>query len=423
MPTEKTLLDQRADVWAQMQEIRTSVDTDGWTPELRTAWDRAEGDLSGLETQIDDERRSKKGVKLEERFAEIDQDTIVVDGNGERGGPRERDGYRKAFEKFMRHGMTEIEPEEAALLRSNFSNLEGQERALGAGTGAAGGYTVPEGFWAKVTETQKMFGGAMDGAEVITTDAGNPLPWATNDDTAMIGYQLGENVEATNEGDLEFGKNQLEAFTFVSGVQKVSFALLQDSGIDIENFVAKKLGIRLGRIENLRLTSGNGTTQPQGYVTGLSVGKTTASATAFTYDEFIDLEHSVDAAYRNPAQCTYKFHDLVLAEMRKLRDDSGGDGVGRPLWQPAVTVGAPDTFNGYRYVVNNDQDSTVAATKKTVAFGNWMAAFVVRKVRGATMIRFGEKFADSLQVGFLAFERVDSLVQDPSAAKVLQQHA
>ncbi|HRW39289.1 MAG TPA: phage major capsid protein, partial [Aquihabitans sp.] len=262
-----------------------------------------------------------------------------------------------------------------------------------------------------------------DGAEVITTDAGNPLPWATNDDTAMIGYQLGENVEATNEGDLEFGKNQLEAFTFVSGVQKVSFALLQDSGIDIENFVAKKLGIRLGRIENLRLTSGNGTTQPQGYVTGLSVGKTTASATAFTYDEFIDLEHSVDAAYRNPAQCTYKFHDLVLAEMRKLRDDSGGDGVGRPLWQPAVTVGAPDTFNGYRYVVNNDQDSTVAATKKTVAFGNWMAAFVVRKVRGATMIRFGEKFADSLQVGFLAFERVDSLVQDPSAAKVLQQHA
>ncbi|HRW39141.1 MAG TPA: hypothetical protein P5254_15690, partial [Aquihabitans sp.] len=92
MPTEKTLLDQRADVWAQMQEIRTSVDTDGWTPELRTAWDRAEGDLSGLETQIDDERRSKKGVKLEERFAEIDQDTIVVDGNGERGGPRERDG-------------------------------------------------------------------------------------------------------------------------------------------------------------------------------------------------------------------------------------------------------------------------------------------------------------------------------------------
>lgn len=423
MTTEKGLLEKRANIWAQMQEIRTSVDTDGWTAELRTAWDAAEADLQSTEVGIEDHRREAKSTELDKRFAAIDSDTIVVDGNGDIAGDRERNAYRKAFEKFVRHGMTEIEPEEAALLRSNFSQLDGQERALGAGTGAAGGYTVPEGFWAKVTETQKLFGGAMDGAEVITTGTGNPLPWPTNDDTSMMGYQLGENVEATNEGDLEFGKNTLEAFTFVSGVQKVSFALLQDSGIDMEAFLAKKLGIRLGRIENLRLTTGNGTTQPQGYMTGLTVGKTTASATAFTYDEFIDLEHSVDAAYRNPARCTYKFHDLVLAELRKLRDDSGGAGVGRPLWQPAVTVGAPDTFNGYRYVVNNDQDSAVTASKKTVAFGDWGSAFAVRKVRGATMIRFGEKFADSLQVGFLAFERLDSLVQDASAAKVLQQHS
>lgn len=423
MTTEKDLLDKRANVWAQMQEIRTAVDTDGWTAELRSAWDAAETDLGSTETGIEDHRRAAKGLELDKRFEEIDGDTIVLDGSGDPAGARGRDRYRQAFDKFMRFGMNEIDQEDRDLLRSNFAQLEGETRALGAGTGAAGGYTVPEGFWAKVIETQKLFGGAMEGAEVITTDAGNPLPWATNDDTAMMGYQLGENVEATNEGDLEFGKNQLEAYTFVSGVQKVAFALLQDSGIDMEAFVAKKMGIRLGRIENLRLTTGNGTTQPQGYMTGLSTGKTTASATAFTYNEFIDLEHSVDAAYRNPARCTYKFHDLVLAELRKLRDDSGGAGVGRPLWQPAVTVGAPDTFNGYRYVVNNDMASTVAATNKTVAFGDWGSAFVVRKVRNATLIRFGEKFADSLQVGFLTFERIDSLVQDPSAAKVLVQHA
>lgn len=422
MPTELTLLERRANVWAQMQEIRVAVDADGWTGELREAWDRADAELVSITADIDDENRGRRARDLQSRFDAIDSDTIVVDGNGDPAGASGVAAYRQAFVNFIRHGVSDMEPEERALIQRNFVNTP-ELRALGAGIGSTGGYTVSEGFWAKVTETQKLYGGAIDGAEVITTSAGNPLPWPTNDDTSMEGYILGENVDTSNEGDLEFGKAQLEAFTFVSGVQKVSFALLQDSGIDIEGFVAKKMGIRLGRAKNRKLTLGDGTTAPQGYMTGLSVGKTTASATAITYDEIIDLEHSVDAAYRDPSRCTYKFNDLVLAYLRKVRDDVGGSGLGRPLWQPSVQVGAPDTFNGYRYVINNHMDSAVTATKKTIAFGDWSSAFVVRNVQGSTMIRFGEKYADTLQVGFLTFERADSLVQDASAAKVLQQHS
>lgn len=422
MPTEKDLLEKRANIWSQMQEIRTTVDTDGWTPELRSSWDKADADLVTVNTEIDDFDRGRRGKELDTRFAQIDDDTIVVDGNGDRGGAADVANYKRAFASFMRQGMSALETEDRELLARNMVQTS-ETRALGAGLGTTGGYTVPEGFIAKVTETQKLFGGAFEGAEVITTTTGNALPWPTNDDTSMMGYQLGENVEATNEGDLEFGKNQLDAFTFVSGVQKVSFNLLNDSGIDIEAFVAKKMGIRLGRIENLRGTIGDGATQPQGYMTGLTVGKTTASATAFTYNEFIDLEHSVDAAYRDPSRCTWKMHDLVLAEVRKLRDDSGGAGVGRPLWQPSVAVGVPDTINGYRYVINNDMDSALTATKKPVAFGDWSSAFIQRKVSGVPLLRFGEKYADSLQVGFLTFERMDCLVQDASAAKAMQLHA
>lgn len=417
MPTTLDLKSRRANVWSQMQEVRDAVDADGWTPELREKWDRADSELTDLTADIDREERNNA---LDKRFADIDQDTIVVDAAGDIADSKRAGQYRAAFEKFVRHGINDLDVEERQLLQRNMVN-DPELRALGTSPGSAGGYTVPEGFWAKVTETMKYFGGATEGAEMITTTAGNDLPWPTNDDTANVGYQLGENTQATNEGDLAFGQKSLGAYTFVSGPALVSLQLLQDSGIDIEAFIARKMGERIGRIENTRFTTGNGTTQPQGYVTGATTGKTTSSATAITYNEIIDLVHSVDAAYRATGRCQFKLHDLVLAYLRKVRDDSGGAGLGRPLWEPSVQAGEPDTLFGYRYTVNNDMASTVATTNKTIAFGDFTSAFVVRKVSGGALLRLAERYADYLQVGFLGFERADSVVQDSSAVKLLVQ--
>lgn len=414
MPTLQELRDQRANVWTQAQEFNNRhAAGDSMSAEDESAWARALDDVDKLTGTIDNLERTEK---LDKRFEEIDKDTEVINGNGERSGDTDdKAKYRAVFEKFMRKGVGELELEERQLLQANY---DAELRAQGGGSGAAGGYTVPQGFWAKVTETMKYYGGAADGAEEITSDTGAPLPWPTNDDTAIVGYQLGENTQASNEGDLSFGQKILNAYTYVSGPILASFQLLQDSGIDIEAFVAKKMGQRIGRIENTRFTTGTGSSQPQGYITALTTGVTTASATAITFDEIIDLEHSVDAAYRQGGQCRFKLNDLVLGYVRKLKDSQN-----RYLWEPSQQVGVPSTIHGYPYTVNNDMDSTVAATKKTIAFGDFSSAFVVRKVTGGQMMRLTERYADYLQVGFIGFERADSLVQDTSAAKLLVQHA
>jgi HK97 family phage major capsid protein len=62
-----------------------------------------------------------------------------------------------------------------------------------------------------------------------------------------------------------------------------------------------------------------------------------------------------------------------------------------------------------------------ATTAKTVAFGDIEEAYVVRQVRGAQVMRLTERYADFLQVGFLAFQRWDAKVQNTAAAKALQQ--
>jgi HK97 family phage major capsid protein len=423
MPTAlQDLVDRRAAAFAQAEEFATRrLAGEELAAEDQAAWERALNDVDAMGAEVENLERT---ARLSTSFAEIDERARAEGAGAAAGTPAVSGDYERAFEAYVRHGMARLSGEQQELLHRGFAEFDDpQARALSASIGTAGGYTVPEGFWAKVTETMKAYGGAWNGAELITTTTGAALPWPTNDDTGNEGYILGENVEATNEGDMEFGKKTLEAFTFVSGPAKVSLILMQDSGVDIEGLVARKMGERIGRRKNRAFTTGTGSSQPQGYVTGLTVGKTTASATAVTYNEVIDLEHSVDAAYRASGRCRYKFHDLVFAELRKLRDDSGGAGVGRPLWQPTVSAGAPDTFNNHPYDINNDMDSTVAATKKTMAFGDFQSAFVVRVVVGGQLMRLTERYAENLQVGFIAFERADSIVQDTSAAKVLQQHA
>ena len=417
------LIDKRASVFAQAEEFATRRSAgEELSAEDQAAWTRALDDVDGLGAEIANLERT---ASLSSRFAEIDEQARSQGaGAGATGSADQGKAYRAAFEAYVRFGMGRLAPEQQELLQRGFAEFGDPElRALGASTGSAGGYTVPEGFWAKVSETMKHFGGAWDGAEVITTSTGNNLPWPTNNDTGNEGYILGENDSSSNEGDLSFGQKTLGAYTFVSGPALVSLILLQDTGIDIEGFVARKMGERIGRRKNRAFTVGTGSSEPQGFVTGATVGKTTASATAITYNELIDLEHSVDAAYRATGRCRYKFHDLVFAELRKIRDDSGGAGVGRPLWQPTVQAGVPDTFNGYPYTIVNDMDSTVAATKKTVAFGDHQSAFAVRTVVGGQLLRLAERYAENLQVGFIAYERSDAVVQDASAVKVLQQHA
>lgn len=420
MPTTQELREKRANVWTQIQAFNERHKAgEEMSAEDEAAWERGLSEVDELGTQIENRERTDA---LDKRFAEIDENTTIVDPNGgetrtTRGAVEE---YRETFVKFMRFGASELTPEEHQLMRANFV-ADTELRAQGTTTGAGGGYTVPEGFWAKVTETMKFFGGATVGAEDISTSSGNPLPWPTNDDTANEGYYLAENTQATSEVDLSFGQKSLGAHTLVSGPVLVAFQLAQDSGIDIEAFVARKMGERLGRRGNRAFTVGTGVSQPSGYVTGATTGKTTAGATAITYNEIVDLIHSVDAAYRATGRCRFKMHDLVLAYVRKIRDDSGGAGVGRPIWEPSVQAGVPDLLLGYSYDINNDMASSVATTNKTMAFGDYASAFVVRRVSGGQMMRLTERYADYLQIGFIGFERHDSLTQDASAVKLLVQ--
>jgi len=64
-----------------------------------------------------------------------------------------------------------------------------------------------------------------------------------------------------------------------------------------------------------------------------------------------------------------------------------------------------------------------AASAKSLMFGDFRAGYVVRDVIGLQALRLDERFAEFLQVAFLAFQRSGGTVQDTSAYTILQNSA
>ncbi|MEV8245030.1 phage major capsid protein [Streptomyces rochei] len=415
MPTLQTLLDKRASAWAKAQEYQSRATSEAeMSAEDRAAWDAALAEVEQLSQDIERDERHQ-------RLAGVDYSQVIEatrEADEERhGGPDRAAAYADAWRTWMRDGATELTSEERGALRTGW--VDGKElRAQGVATGAAGGYLVPPEFRAKMIEAQKFFSSMRDVAEVITTETGATLPWPTNDDTANEGAILAENTQVT-EQDVTLGQEELGAYVYTSKLVRVSLQLLNDNGFDLESWLARKLGERIGRAQNRHFTTGTGTNQPEGVQTNAVVGVTGAAGQvdSVTYDDLIDLIHSVDPAYRLGGRAGWMLHDTTLGTARKLKD-----GQNRPLWEPSVQVGVPDTLLGYRYTVNQNMPVMGAGTK-SILFGDYFAGYVIRDVQDVQLLRLAERYADYLQVGFLAFARTDGVPQDKAAYRAYSNAA
>lgn len=296
-------------------------------------------------------------------------------------------------------------------IRGNITASEA--RAQGIAVNSEGGFLTPESWAASVVKSMAFYGPLLsaDVSDVILSNDGNTINFPTNNDTNNVGAIIAENTQVS-EQDLVIGNVAVGAYKYSSKMVRIPNELLADSAYDVQALVSDRLGERLGRIMNTHATIGTGTSQPRGIVTGSSLGKTTASATAISDEELIDLFHTLDVAHRGNAK--FMANDSTIAALRKLKDSNGAY-----LWQPALTLGAPETLLGKPLLTNNDM-ATIATGNTTVLFGDFKK-FVVRMVNGLGIKRLDERFADYDQTAFLAFARMDSAVLDSAAIKHLKQ--
>ena len=404
-------------------EARSLMSTDGvLSSEDQEKFDRLMKESDSL---LDDALRLEKlhdlGKELEEREGPLSgkETGDKAIGNDEREKKELIEQRSRAFNLFCRFGADRLKPEARRHLVGGHveADVVNKElRALGVMDDPGGGYTVPvdSSFEGTLVEAQKMFGGMRRSrSNEITTATGRAIPIPTDDDTGNVGEIIGENA-THNEQDVAFGMVTLGAYQYSSKIVKVSNQLAQDSAFDFDSYLARKFGQRIGRIQNTHFTTGTGSGQPRGVVVDAAVGKTAASATAVTYSELVDLEHSVDAAYRIGAE--WQLNDATLGELKKLVD-----GNSKPLWTPGMASRAPEVILGYPYIVNNDVPA-MASDAKSIYFGDW-SFYWIRDVVGITVLRLVERYAELGQIGFLAFQRSDGSTIDAgqNPIKVLQQ--
>ena len=394
-----------------LEEIKSNAD-ESRAAELEARHDKIMAEFDKLDATI---KREEKVAEAERRAEDVRAKQRPIPQDGEARGQDKADTpeYRMVFAKVVCGMQDELTSEERSVLRQGATKFEA--RAQTAGTTTAGGFTVPTELAGFIDRAMKLWGPMYDEAicTTITTASGNPLKIPTTDDTSVTAVAHTEATALTDDAskDVTFGQKSLDAFAFDTAFVRWSWELNSDSLFAMEQLLGDLLGERLARIANAQLTTGTGSSAPNGIVTASSAGKTAASATAITADEIIDLLHSVDPAYRQSPKARFMFNDSTLATIRKLKD-----GQGNYLWQMGdVTAGQPGTLLGYRFSINPSMDS-IATAKKVVLFGDF-GKFYVRKVGGPVVGVMRERFWPDL--GIAGLIRFDGEIGQSAAVKHL----
>jgi HK97 family phage major capsid protein len=427
----KSLREKLGRIGADIQKIidvAKAENNRGLTSEEREKFHALETDYTSTEGDI---KLAERGEQIGNDLRNVPRDQIINEFPLDPEQQKERNStmHGKVFSKFIRG--SELDTEERQFLATiRDQQISKIHNVMSTTSSTQGGVLVPQGFSNQLEEAKKWFGGIDGVVERFRTETGNPMPWPTINDTTNRGRIIGQNVQVT-QTDPVFNSVTFQAYIGSSDLCLIPLALMQDSYFDMDALLARLLGTRLGRLLNYECTVGSGTNEPMGIVTAaVAAGSTnvlaTGSTTSMAYNDLVNTEHTVDAAYRYNAGTRWMFSDAVLKVLKKLVDSAA-----RPLWQPGLTasfrdgaavdlIAAKPTILDHPYVINQDM-AVPAANAASLLFGD-MSCFKVREVAGGiTLLRLVERYADYLQVGFIAFERFDSQLVDAGTHPIAVQ--
>lgn len=359
--------------------------------EDNAAYEKMEKDVVDLGKEIE---RLERQAAIDAELNKPTSNPITNKPNGSPDGEktgRAADKYKKTFWNAMR--------------RKNFYDVE---NALQVGTDSEGGYLVPDEFEHTLVEALEEENFFRSIATVIQTSSGDrKIPVVATKGTASWIDEEG----AYPESDDVFGQVSIGAYK-VATMLKVSDELLNDNAFNLEAYISREFGRRIGSKEEEAFLVGDGTGKPTGIfnATGGAADGVTTAAANITFDDVMDLFYSVKSPYRKKA--VWVLNDTTVKALRKLKDNNGNY-----IWQPSVQAGQPDMILNRPYHTSAYVPE-VAAGAKVMAFGDFSYYWIADR-QGRSFKRLNELFAATGQVGFLASQRVDGKLILAEAVKTM----
>lgn len=436
----KDLFDKKGKIVKEMEDTLSEVKKrDGGlaTKEEREKFDKWDADLEEVNEQIKFHQRAEKLANEKEAREAVEEESNEnpnKEFNNAATPAERREALSKArkgqtlskqeriivdtdvrdtkvFENYLRYGFGALSKEERDIM-----GLYKEKRTQTKGTTTEGGFTVPEGFSGRIIEHMKFISDLLNFVDILNTETGIDIPHPINDDTSNTGELIAESGDySSSSDDLVFSNYTLKAYKFSSKMIKVSEELLQDNGVNLVDYLAKKLAERVARITNTYFTTGTGSAQPQGYLASSAAarGTVTASTSTWTLAELQALADSVDPAYQ--ANAAFAAHQNLVSELKQLAIATPNFGS---VWSPSFRDGEPDRILGKRYFMNQAMSSTSATGDKVWAYGDF-SKYVVRMVNGFALRRLNERYAENGHVAFFGVMRADGFLSDTSSIKYM----
>lgn len=376
----------------QLKKLATDVTVrqDTLDKHIDEAKTKQEELFKGVTSRIDEIevafKRSPNGAfgeasPMEKEAAEFYKTMLAVSSNGE-GATHERfkkikpdvnvyDAYKKSFEDFLRNkgGERALTPE--------------QFKSLSVGIDPDGGYTVTPAMGDKIFkrlfEVDPMR--ALATIETISTGA---IEWLVDWDEAGWGWEE-ETVAGSETTTPTFNKKRIPVHVLYAK-PRASQVLLEDSGINITDWLAKKVADRFLRGESAAFVTGTGVGQPRGFTTyddGTSYGQiertNMGAAAALTADGFYDVKYSLIEQYLEKGTWLMARGTLAAALLLK-------DGMGNYLWSPNYSQDSHSVLLGLPVRMSTSMPA-VAADALSVAIADWKEAYMIVDRLGITIQR------------------------------------
>jgi len=315
--------------------------------------------------------------------------------------------YRKGFEQYCRSRADYPEKGMDAELY----------KSLTVGSDPDGGYTVPPAMGSRIIT--RIFEDdpirQLASVESITTGA---IEWMVDFGEAGFGWE-GETEPGPETGTPDLRKKRIPVHVCYAK-PRASQTLLEDSGINIENWLADHVARRFGRGEGVAFVSGNGVGKPRGFLTYDNVTNAgtpewgriervnMGHATNLTADGFISVKFSLVEYYLNRG--TWLMNRSTVASTMKLKT-----GDGQFIWSPGLQQGEPGQILGLPVRMSTSMP-VVAAGAMSVALADWAEFYMVVDRLGITIQR--DPFTVKPMVEFYTRKRVGGDVVNFEAGRI-----
>lgn len=323
---------------------------------------------------------------------------------------KDSDPAREVLVKYLRRGDQRLTAQERDV-------LEQHQKALSVDSDPDGGYLVTPQQSARIIEvvyeTSPMRQIAT--VETISSDA---LEGLFDGDEAAAAW-VAERGSRAETNTPQLGQWRIPTHELYAN-PRATQKLLDDSAVDIEAWLSRKVADKFARTENLAFVLGTGVGQPRGIVTypdGTTRGTIeripSLDAATIAAEGIYNVIYGIKNAYRTGA--VWVMNRATVGVIRTIRDESGGAGTGQFMWSPGFGT-QPATLAGYPIVEFEDM-ADISGGNIVAGFGNFRQAYTIVDRIGIRVLR--DPYSAKPHVEFYTTKRVGGDVLNFEAIKLM----